>query len=526
FTKWIAFGNRATDAPYTVFDGATPLGTVNVNQTIPPSGDQSNAIVWQSLGSFSVSSGTLAVRLSDNANGFVIADAVRIVAGGIAPQMPEMNVSSFDQSIPTGDETPTFVDGTDFGSIPAVTNSVTHTFTITNNGNATLHLNGVSVVPEPSPNPDPFNVVTQPASSVDPGASTTFTVMFHPTALGVQSAVFSIANDDDSEHPYTFAVQGTGLDPGPAELTIDDSQPGFQAIGNWVTSTNTLAVGSEVRSSVAGQGSNTATWTFPNLAPGLYQVYTSWIPFGNRASNAPFVISDGPTVRSTVLVDQRQMPNDQFFDGVGYRSLASVFSSNATITVTLNNQANGFVIADAVRLVRMDLPALPLAPAPAVVASALDVNADGRISSVDALLVIQALLNPQGVVATSLASTGSAPAGLGGRLDVNGDGRISVRDALEVISYLVKPHIPAATQLSAPASEPAPPATALAAVDQAHSEGDGAIQANTLLDSDLDQLASDAGTHGSTCTMQVAPAQRTVPTTKKPTCSTTEPEAV
>lgn len=523
FSKWIAFGNRATNAPYTVLDGATPLGTVGVDQTVPPTGDQSNAIVWQSLGSFSISSGTLAVRLSDNANGIVVADAVRIVRGGIGSQAPEMNVSSFDQGIANGESSPTFIDGTDFGPIPAVTNSVTHTFTITNNGNATLHLNGVTVEPEPSANPDSFNIVNQPATSVEPGASTTFTVMFHATAFGVQTAVVSIANDDDSEHPYTFAVQGTGTDPGPAELTIDDSQPGFRAIGNWGTNTNTLAVGSEIRSSAAGQGTNVATWTFPNLAPGSYQVYTSWIPFSNRASNAAFVISDGPTVRSTVTVDQRQTPADQFFDGVGYRSLASVFSSNGTITISLNNQANGFVIADAVHLVRTDLPELPLAPVPTVVASALDVNADGRISAADALLVIQALLKPQGAVASSLALTSSASAGLGGRLDVNGDGRVSVRDALEVISYLVTPHIPAATQLSAPASISVPTATALAAVDQAHSDEDDPIAANALVDSDAEDLASDTATRNSTCTMQVAPAQRSVPTAKKPNCSTTDP---
>jgi hypothetical protein len=321
-------------------------------------------------------------------------------------------------------------------------------------------------------------------------------------------------------------VQGTGLEAGPTELTTDDSQAGFQAIGNWVTNANTLAVGGEIRSSAAGQGANTATWAFPDLAPGVYRVYTSWIPFGNRASNAAYVISDGPTVRSTVAIDQRQTPSDQLFDGVGYRLLTTVSSSSGTITVKLSNQANGFVMADAVHLVRVDLPALPLAPVPTVVASALDVNADGRVSATDALLVIQALLKPQGVVASPLASTSSDATGLGGRLDVNGDGRVSVRDALEVISYLVKPHIPAATQMSATASEPAPTATALAAVDQAHSENEGAAPASTLLDSDVDQLASDTGTRGTTCTIQVAPAQRTVPTTKKPTCSTTDSEAV
>ena len=86
FVKWIPFSNRATNAPYTILDGSTPITTVAVNQQVMPSGDLENNVVWQSLGKFNTSTGTLVVRLSDNANGYVVADAVRIVEGSSVPR--------------------------------------------------------------------------------------------------------------------------------------------------------------------------------------------------------------------------------------------------------------------------------------------------------------------------------------------------------------------------------------------------------------------------------------------------------
>ena len=64
-----------------------------------PAGEQSNGVTWQSLGMFSTSTGTLSVRLGDNANGYVIADAIRLVKDGITPQRPEMDVAALARSI-------------------------------------------------------------------------------------------------------------------------------------------------------------------------------------------------------------------------------------------------------------------------------------------------------------------------------------------------------------------------------------------------------------------------------------------
>ncbi len=120
FTRWSHFSNRATNAPYTVYDGAASLGTVSVNQQVAPSGDQLGDVVWQKLGNYTIDSGTLKVRLTDATNGYVTADAVRLVSGTTISQAPEIDIAGFEHSISDGDTSPEFADATEFGSVGAV----------------------------------------------------------------------------------------------------------------------------------------------------------------------------------------------------------------------------------------------------------------------------------------------------------------------------------------------------------------------------------------------------------------------
>ena len=76
YAKWTANPNRATDAKYTVHHSAG-ASTMAVNQ-------QQNGGQWNLLGSFALD-GASYVELTDIANGYVIADAIRIVANSGAP---------------------------------------------------------------------------------------------------------------------------------------------------------------------------------------------------------------------------------------------------------------------------------------------------------------------------------------------------------------------------------------------------------------------------------------------------------
>ena len=73
----------ATNAPYTVYDGTTLRGTTPVNQTLAPGdlfepSDGPGGTGWKVLGTYNIVGNTLVVKLTDKANGYVVADAVRI----------------------------------------------------------------------------------------------------------------------------------------------------------------------------------------------------------------------------------------------------------------------------------------------------------------------------------------------------------------------------------------------------------------------------------------------------------------
>ena len=93
---WPSGPGRATNASYTISDGATNRGTYSVNQTLAPFGDMGQP--WQCLAIVPVRGTALQVQLSDTANGKVSADAVRII-----PIRNVVQVSGFARSL-TGEK--------------------------------------------------------------------------------------------------------------------------------------------------------------------------------------------------------------------------------------------------------------------------------------------------------------------------------------------------------------------------------------------------------------------------------------
>ena len=89
---WVTYPHstgRATDAPYTIFDGSTEIASTTVNQQDAPSGlstTDDGGTDWTSLGTHTITGTTLVIEVSDSPtnSGVVAADAIFIecIGGG------------------------------------------------------------------------------------------------------------------------------------------------------------------------------------------------------------------------------------------------------------------------------------------------------------------------------------------------------------------------------------------------------------------------------------------------------------
>jgi hypothetical protein len=96
-------------------------------------------------------------------------------------------------------------------------------FTITNTGDAELLLTGTPKVS--LSDSTHFQVTQQPSSPVAPSNTTTFKIIFKPTALGTHTATVTIQNDTLDSSPFTFTIQGVCNDTEAPNITITGPSP-------------------------------------------------------------------------------------------------------------------------------------------------------------------------------------------------------------------------------------------------------------------------------------------------------------
>lgn len=171
-------------------------------------------------------------------------DAYTFVIQGIGTA-PEITMHWNDILIDDGDTTPSEVDGTDFGTAHTSGQYRERDYIIYNSGTTTLTLTSTPAVTITGPHAADFAVATQPSTTVAPGTYPwlippwpSFSIKFQPLAAGVRTANISIANDDLDENPYTFAIQGTGVD----IPTVDFSRRTFDVLENVGAATITVTL--------------------------------------------------------------------------------------------------------------------------------------------------------------------------------------------------------------------------------------------------------------------------------------------
>src|SRR5690606_15274486 len=107
-----------------------------------------------------------------------------------------------------------------------------------------------------------------------------------------------------------------------------DGDAGFTTKGTWSLSA-LPGYQNDNRFATKGDGSKVATWTFTDLEPGIYRVSTTYSAHAERATDAPYTVTDpsnpAPEGKISVAVNQELAPSDLTFNGKGWVDLSTTF---------------------------------------------------------------------------------------------------------------------------------------------------------------------------------------------------------
>ena len=180
--------------------------------------------------------------------------------------------------------------------------------------------------------------------------------------------------------------------------------------GRWAASVTAGHDGDHVFDAEVGaahSGASTATVVIDGLTAGSeYEIAASWFGGSNRATDSPFSIEGLGGGDGTVLVNQRANPAaDRLIAGVGFEvspfeTLFSGFAEGTSVTVSLSNDADGYVILDAFAIYE-------ILPGPTLLG---DADGDGDVDAFDITAVRQ-----------NFGNTGAADGSLLGDADFDGD---------------------------------------------------------------------------------------------------------
>jgi hypothetical protein len=319
-------------------------------------------VTYQSLGVFRFTSGSATVKLGNNANGYVVADAVRIAPTLSAP-------TSVDNDDPGYSTTGAWTTVSNRGGVnndyqfaaPSGTGSSTANATWSTTGlapgayNVQVTWNAFSNRADNAPYSIydgntllatvPVNQQANPSGGVTQGGVTYQSLGSFQVNSGTLRVV--LGNNADG-----FVVADSVYVAPPAffSAVVNSSGPNYTQVGSW-SAAGGGGVGGSYEFAPAGNGSSTAVWQVgvPTLG-GSYNVQVTWVPFSNRATNAMYQVFDGNTLLATVPVNQQLSPSGTSSNGIVFQSLGIFKISTGPLRVVLTNNANGFVIADAIKV--------------------------------------------------------------------------------------------------------------------------------------------------------------------------------
>ena len=137
----------------------------------------------------------------------------------------------YNSVIANGDNSPSVNDLTDFGDASTIKGTTTQTWVLANLGGEVLNLSGNPAVTITGDNASDFTITKQPDAIIPAKATTSLSIAFQPSEVGLRTATVHIASNNPGVPDYQFAIQGTGasdgmsLKPQRIDLGIGPSNP-------------------------------------------------------------------------------------------------------------------------------------------------------------------------------------------------------------------------------------------------------------------------------------------------------------
>ena len=357
YARWTSHNNRASNAKYTV-DDDTGSTVTTINQ-------RTNGGQWNLLGTFTYTQGMqYNITLSDNANGYVIADAVKLVPVNASPNSAIWTIDVTESGgyyiyarwtqHANRATNATYAVNDDSGTTPVTVNQqqdggqwnllgtfsytagVPHNVTLTDQADGYVIADALKIVP----------VNTAPNSAI---------WIFNIAETGQHNVYARWTAHSNRATNATYAIES---DSGSDNISVNQQQNG----GQWyLLGTFNYTQGSQYSVTLTDQADgyviadavaivpvdaqpNRFIWNIDVPETGNYNVYGRWTAHPNRATNAKYLIDDH-SGSTPVVVNQRQ-------NGAKWNLLGTLsFTLGTQYSVTITDEADGYVIADAIKLV-------------------------------------------------------------------------------------------------------------------------------------------------------------------------------
>ncbi|MCS1350216.1 polysaccharide deacetylase family protein [Mechercharimyces sp. CAU 1602] len=343
--RYTSASDRASNTPYTIHTTSGEI-TKQVNQ-------KQNGGVWIDIGTYDFKQGLNKITQNDRADGYVIADAIRLEKVEKTP-----DVITLDNSDSIHDQNGKWTKSTNVSGYYNenyqwnIAGSGSHTFTWKFN----------------LPREETYRVSVRYTQGSDRTTNAPYTIhtkdgeitkYVDQTVNGntwvdigtytFKGGINQIIQTDKANDGYVIAdairIEKTEDDPN--KITLDNTDIAHQQKGNWVSSTNIPGYHKDnYQYNKKGSGLDQFTWNFDLTNAGEYRVFVHYTTAGDRATNAPYIVhtSDGPIKK---LVNQKT-------DGSTWIDIGTYQFSNGANKIIQTDDANGYVIADSIRIEKVN----------------------------------------------------------------------------------------------------------------------------------------------------------------------------